>query len=139
MKYEMNIYNRMMTGHVLAKVGDVELLKAIRKVSERLTLTNEENEKYEVKVDVNGSAKWDPKYRDITTSIEIEDIVKNDIIKKLITLNEKKALPIELLSVFELFVTDKELEFHEEVKKRTLENAAKVPKPTSPALQQANK
>lgn len=109
-KVLLSILERMATLGILPKQGSYTDLLLVRELKEQLTFSEDENKRLAFQSLPNGMVKWDRKAENEIGKKEVSfsEPMLAIIVKELKSLDEKKKLDSDLLSIYALFVLDKE-------------------------------
>ena len=107
MNTKLKIKERLILLNILPDQGNFATLKLVRKLREKLSFTEQENNEYEIELSNDGkSVKWNPEKDSIEKDMEFGDF-ENDLIKsRLKALDEEKKLNDNHYSIYEKFVGD---------------------------------
>ena len=100
---KLTVHERLIVPALLPDKEDFLTLRILRKLREELSFTEEEHKKFKIKVD-GTQVYWDKKADDDPKDIEFGDIATKLIVEKLKSMNEKKELTADHISLYEKFV-----------------------------------
>jgi hypothetical protein len=104
---KLTILDRVVLPVILKPEGNYNYLSVRNKLISKIIITNEEAEKYGIKI-VEKQLSWDEKYNDIIFDIEFDEN-EIEIVKSLLTtLDSEEKLTNEIYMLFEKFVLNKE-------------------------------
>jgi len=98
---KLTVHERLIVPTLLPDKEDFLTLRILRKLKEDLSFTEEEHKKFKIKVE-GQQIFWDPKSP--AKDIEFGDIATKLITEKLKSMNEKKELTNDHISLYEKFV-----------------------------------
>jgi len=109
MKYKLNVVERIALLNILPFEGNVVTLKIIKDLQSNLSFSEEEMKRFKMKnirrPDGGTFAVWDADLGEETKEIEIGDVAKDIIVEQLKALEGRKKLRMEMLTLYEKFVT----------------------------------
>ena len=112
MNYKLTIAERLALLNVLPTEGNLVTLRITRELQTNLSFSEEETKEWKIvtqqtKGAASGFVTWDSTFNKETKEIEIGDTAKGIIAEQLTLLEARKQLRMELIDLFEKFVTPK--------------------------------
>lgn len=105
---ELNIINRLQLVGVLPSEGDFLTLTVKKDILQKINLTQEEIEEWEVKPKENGRIEWNTKKAkeiDVVFSAPEGELIKSALVK----LNNEKKLNDQTYGLYDMFITTPKL------------------------------
>lgn len=99
----LTLIERILIPGILKKEGDFKSLIINKDIQSKVSVTQGELKKFEIKVLENGSIQWNEKGTKSTVEIALTDMEKLEIKLALQKLDEDKKLGYEHISLFEKF------------------------------------
>lgn len=104
----LNIPERIALLNILPVEGNIVTLKIVRDLQNDLAFSEKEIKRFKMKntrtSSGGASVLWDSDFTDETKEIEIGEVAKGIIVDALKTLDERKKLRMEMLTLYEKFV-----------------------------------
>jgi len=110
---KLNIPERIALLNILPAEGDVISLRIVRDLKNALSFTEQEVKRFKMKntMKPDGSGAiviWDSKFTNVTKDIKIGDVARDIIVGQLKALDNSKKLRLELLDLYDKFVSPEE-------------------------------
>ena len=107
---KLNIPERIALLNILPAEGDAVSLRIVRDLKNALSFSEQEVKRFKLKntmkPDGTGAVViWDSKFSNITKDVKVGDVAKSIIVGQLKMLDNTKRLRLELLDLYERFVS----------------------------------
>jgi len=103
---KFSVKERVILLDFVPKEGNILFVKMVQNFLEELSFSDEENAKLCFHQTIKGQVLWDEiSANEISKDIEVPDTLKDQIVTKLIKLNDKNKLSIDHIGIYEKFIS----------------------------------